>query len=167
MKKTTLRSALLLLFCLAFNTSINAQGLLYEVPMSEQVHASTLIVEGKVIAQESFWDINHHNIFTVNTIEVYKVFKGQSLTTIEVITSGGTVGLNKEVATPSLQLDKRSVGVFMLQDHSIQLDTQRAFNPIFRAISDPRNRMGKVQRKCSVSVCVKFGIKAINRKYSK
>jgi len=138
MKKSTYPTILVLLLCLIFTTTIHAQGLLYEVPMSKQVQASSQIVEGKVIAKASFWDTKHQNIYTVNTIEVYKVFKGRSLSIIDVITLGGTVGLTQEDVKPSLQLDKESIGVFMLNEHSIVLDSQKSFNTLFRPYSGPQ-----------------------------
>ena len=35
-----------------------------------------LIAEGKVIEKKSFWNNEHTMIYTANTIEVYKLFKG-------------------------------------------------------------------------------------------
>jgi len=137
MKKITYQNILAMLSCLIFATT-QAQGLLYEVPMSKQVQAASQIVEGKVIAKASFWDVKHQNIYTVNTIEIYKVFKGQRVSTINVVTQGGTVGLAQEVVKPSLQLDKESIGVFMLNEHSIRLDSERPFNTLFRAYSGPQ-----------------------------
>lgn len=52
MKKTTL-STLLLILTIVFgsNDSVYSQEMLYEVPMPQQVQASSQIVEGKVIDQ--------------------------------------------------------------------------------------------------------------------
>ena len=73
-------------FCTFFISVMQGQCNLYEISLEEQVAQSSQIVEGKVIAKQSFWDKNRQNIYTVNTIEVYKIFKGQSFETIEVIT---------------------------------------------------------------------------------
>ena len=106
-----------------------AQELIYEIPLSNQVQSSTQIIEGNVISKYSTWDENNQNIYTINTIEVYKVFKGQStLTTIEVVTPGGTVGLHAEIVTPSLQLSVGDTGVFMLENNSIILDSGQTEN---------------------------------------
>jgi hypothetical protein len=115
-----------------------AQGLLYEVPMNQQVQASSQIVEGKVVSKESFWDVNHQKIYTVNTIAVYKVFKGQTLSTINVVTQGGIVGLHIVDVNPSLRLDEGDIGVFMPYDNFIQLEAQKAFNPMFLPYSGPQ-----------------------------
>lgn len=90
------------------------------VALSTRVSNSQLIVEGKVVSQRSFWDDNRLNIYTANKIEVYKTFKGQVNTEhIEIITPGGTVGLQKEQVHPSLELRNRDVGIFMLKSNSI------------------------------------------------
>ena len=105
---------LLLMFLVLGYVNTSAQCALREIPISEQIHHSNLIVEGRIIAQESFWDIKYHNIYTVNTLEVYKVFKGESVEKVEIITRGGQVGDKLEVVTPSLKLHKNQQGVFML-----------------------------------------------------
>lgn len=122
MRKITTKHLFLPLICFLFCfTNLSAQELLYEVPLNEQIQNSSQIVEGKVLSKRSFWDANQHNIYTVNTIEVYKVFKGQTATTIEVITEGGAVGDQVEIVNPSLQLAKGDVGVFLLKNPTMEL----------------------------------------------
>src|SRR5690606_29583540 len=113
-------------FCTFFISAIQGQDYckLYEVSLEEQVAQSSQIVEGKVISKESFWDKNRQNIYTINTIEIYKVFKGQNFETIEVITEGGVVDLQAEVVTPSLNLFTEDIGMFMLQANNIQFSTE-------------------------------------------
>lgn len=123
MKKTTISTFILTFAVLiGFSSTISAQEMLYEVPLATQVQSSSQIVEGRVIAKTSYWDDAQMNIYTVNTIEVYKVFKGQSLTTtIEVITPGGTVGNNSEVVTPSLELNVGDIGTLMLHANNVTI----------------------------------------------
>ncbi|GAA4309493.1 hypothetical protein GCM10023183_26700 [Nibribacter koreensis] len=88
------------------------------VPLSleERMAAADLVLEGKVIAKKSFWDSRHENIYTVNQVEVYKVFKGTSSpSTVEVITEGGRVGMQLHVYSATLQLQTQQQGVFFLQ----------------------------------------------------
>ena len=120
MKKITcINFVLILLFNLSSFENLYAQVGLVEISLQKQIEASSLVVEGKVISKQSFWDANHHNIYTTNLIEVYKVFKGESLKTIEIITPGGTVGLNAESVSPGLKLRKGDIGVFMLHNNNI------------------------------------------------
>ena len=134
MKKTTLTNALLSICLLLITTNLTiAQELLYEVPLQTQVQSSSEIIEGKVISKASFWDDAHHNIYTINTVEVYKTFKGQTIAqTIEVITPGGTVGSESEVVTPSLTLNIGDLGVFMLHNNDVNITNgtvQNKFKP--------------------------------------
>ena len=122
MKIITLKSILLsIVFAFSCTLISQSQELLFEIPLSNQVENSSQIIEGKVISKQSFWDATQQNIYTVNTIEVYKIFKGEYLSTVEVITEGGVVGLDAEVVTPSLTLTKNDVGVFLLHNTNIQL----------------------------------------------
>lgn len=107
---------LLLFFSLIalVSLNLNAQCLMHPVLLSERVPQSSLIVEGKVINQQSFWNAQYNHIFTSNLIEVYKSFKNSAPAYIEVITQGGIVGYNKEVVEPSLELSVGDVGVFTL-----------------------------------------------------
>lgn len=85
------------------------------IPLSleKRIENATDIFEGKVIAQSSYWNKAHTQIYTVNEIVVYKVLKGTlSDTIVEIITLGGRVGDKMEMVTPSLQLHIGDVGMF-------------------------------------------------------
>ena len=86
--QTQISFVLILLFSLLPFKSILAQGVLVEIPLQKQIDQSELVVEGIVIAKELFWDSKHQNIYTKNTVEVYKVFKGKVFTQIVIITKG-------------------------------------------------------------------------------
>jgi hypothetical protein len=124
MQKITLKNRIYLTFIILLSgfTSL-AQELMFEVPLSEQITNSSQIVEGKVISKNSLWDINRQNIYTINTIEVYKSFKGQSPSTIEIITEGGVVDLMAQITSLSLDLSIGDIGTFMLHDSNIQFTT--------------------------------------------
>ena len=110
-----------------------AQGALDEISVENQIENSKLIIEGKVIAKESFWNDDYTNIFTKNTIEVYKIFKGENQGQVEIITKGGWVGNLGEEVVPSLQLKINEVGVFMLYPSKTKLlnesSSLRKYNP--------------------------------------
>lgn len=97
--------------------SFYSQAMLKEIPLERQIEASSLVVEGKVVSKESFWNAAHTNIYTVNTVEVYKVFKGEPKQTVKVITKGGVVGSMAQEVSPSLELTANDVGVFTLTGH--------------------------------------------------
>ncbi|MBL4668339.1 MAG: hypothetical protein JKY30_03655, partial [Flavobacteriales bacterium] len=132
MKKTLY---LFLITSLIFSANNSFSQALKKINLNTKVTQSQVIVEGKVISKESFWDANHYNIYTANKIEVYKVFKG-SLTTsiIEIITPGGTVGLQRDVVEPSLSLSYNETGIFMLRNNTVNYLTTNT-NPQFEPYS--------------------------------
>lgn len=65
----------------------------HEMTLAQQVAAASTVIEGRVIASRAFWNSAHTTIYTANTVQVYKVFKGDvSGPTIEILTLGGRVG---------------------------------------------------------------------------
>lgn len=116
MKNTTKRLfsiGLMLLVMLTHSIALAQDAcMMVPLPLSQRVQQSSVIVEGKVLSQESFWGIGRRNIFTRNIVEVYKVFKGTgNLSTIEVITQGGKVGDIEQVLSASLSLHVGDMGV--------------------------------------------------------
>jgi PKD repeat protein len=115
-KNTTRRLFSIGLMLIVFLTHWSAMAqdacMMVPLPMSQRVQQSTVIVEGKVLSQESFWGIGRRNIFTRNVVEVYKVFKGTgNLRTIEVITQGGQVGDIGQQLSASLELHVGDMGI--------------------------------------------------------
>lgn len=107
-------AVLLLLFALRGG----AQGL-FPVSIDEKISHSSIIVEGKVISQEGFWNARHTMIFTSNKVEVYKIFKGSLQTGyINVTTTGGTVGNRFMSASHLLTLEKNDIGVFFCRSNA-------------------------------------------------
>ena len=107
---------------MSFN-GLFAQEMLREISLKEQIDNSTLVVEGEVIAKTSFW--NNNLIYTSHTVQVYKVFKGAPVTTIEVITVGGTVDDKVLLVSSGLKLQKGNVGVFVLQESDINSPSKK------------------------------------------
>ena len=130
MKKTFL---LFLIICFSPTIKINAQVSLKETSLQDQIDTSSLVVEGKVISKKAFWG-DDGLIYTANTVEVYKVFKGELVESIEVITVGGTVGSRALISSTSLKLRENDIGVFMLYNNNVQLKSKaeskiKAFKP--------------------------------------
>ncbi len=120
--KTQVQSTLIitLLFYLVIPNSLFAQRMLKEVSLKNQIDNSSLVVEGKVISKMAFRDIDN-NIYTSNKVEIYKVFKGEPISSIEVITKGGTIGLNCQIVTHSLKLNINDMGLFTLSESDISV----------------------------------------------
>ena len=104
-------------FLVLGTNNVVSQMMLKEVSLEQQIGNSTLVVEGEVISKKSFWYNNL--IYTANTIKVYKVFKGESVATIDVITKGGMVGTDVLIVSSAPKLRANDKGVFMLQNTNI------------------------------------------------
>jgi hypothetical protein len=117
------KHSLLLICSFFFIFSLAHTQSLYPVSLEEKIANSPLIAEGKVIAQSSFWNDRHTMIYTSNTIELYKVFKGNRSiqTTIEVLTQGGTVEGNHVEASDLLTLKKDNIGIFFCFPNQVNL----------------------------------------------
>lgn len=98
-------------------TSSKAQ--LYEVPLDEKIRESSLIVEGKVCAKQSF----RHNgeVYTVNRVEVSKVLKGSldGGNGVNIITWGGDVDSVHVFWSHLLELSIEEEGLFFLHPSDI------------------------------------------------
>jgi hypothetical protein len=99
----------------AFVFSSKAFCQLTPITLGQRIDKSAFIVEGKVISKVSLWDTKHYQIYTINTISLYKLFKGSILPAkIEIITRGGTVQDRMEVVSHSLQLNVGDIGIFTI-----------------------------------------------------
>jgi hypothetical protein len=108
-----------LVFFLLSLSTLNAQ--LYKIDLDNKINKASLIVEGKVTEQHSFWNDAHTVIYTSNKVHVYKLFKGQVIQKeIEVLTLGGTVGNKCLKVSDVLQLKKDETGMFFLYENALR-----------------------------------------------
>ncbi len=129
-------AGLLLLFFIIFSHLSAQSQALYPVSIDEKIINSSLIVEGKVVSQQSFWNEQHTMIYTANKIEVYKIFKGNiNLSTIEILTVGGTVGFESMSASDLLTLEKNNVGIFFCQLNNVGLKSPITNNQLYDVYS--------------------------------
>ena len=106
--------------------------LLIKIPLEEQVSNAQLIAEGEIIAKKSYWDVGRKNIYTVNTLEVSKLYKGADATRISVVTTGGAVGLKAQIDHPSLELYKEEKGTFILEKFNLDLEGYQDNLPLYQ-----------------------------------
>ncbi|MFT5751576.1 MAG: hypothetical protein ACI86L_001078, partial [Dokdonia sp.] len=110
------------LFLLASSTLAYAQCGMIPHPMESRITESDLVIEAEVVAQEGMWNANRSMIYTVNTLKVFKVFKGNGTAQfVEVLTKGGTVGLTHDKVSIALALNIGDIGVFTLVDNAATL----------------------------------------------
>ena len=77
--------------------------------------SSSVVVNGKVLAKDGYWDNERKMIYTVHKVKVAKSFKGNISKHIYVLTEGGNVGLEGLIVKPSIDIAKNSSGYFMLK----------------------------------------------------
>src|ERR1041385_5958632 len=84
-----------------------AHAQLYKISLDEKIDKASVIAEGKVTEQHSFWNAQHTMIYTSSTLRISKVFKGRIITKeIELVTQGGSIGNRSLVVSDMLQLHK-------------------------------------------------------------
>ncbi|MEM6720789.1 MAG: matrixin family metalloprotease [Bacteroidota bacterium] len=112
------KQLLLLLFLLLSATGFSQEcgALMTPLSIQERTNEATLIIEGKVTASNSYWDVEKKNIYTVHTVTAYKNFKGQNMTTFHVVTMGGRVDDHFQLTSSAAKLRSGMVGVFFLKD---------------------------------------------------
>jgi hypothetical protein len=108
---------LLLVLVLMSKRNVHAQCGLYEVALHEKISNSSFIIEGKVIEQNFFKGNSGKNIYTINTIQVFSVFKGNLPSKVFIITAGGVFGNQREVPSSLLSLMPGQTGLFFLNKH--------------------------------------------------
>lgn len=116
--KTFLLSCLLYLFATIASYS---QCMQYDIPLAKRVGGASAIVEGKIVSQKCFPAGRNGMIYTRSTIEVYKIFKGlsaSSLNTIDIVTQGGTYQNERVSVSPAIDLSIGQTGLFFLQEHT-------------------------------------------------
>lgn len=111
---------LLAIAALVIANPLQSLSQLYKVELDEKVRHAGLIIEGRVTDKTSFWNNERTMIYTANTIEVYKVFKGAFPgKTIEVITHGGAVDNYFIEASDLLTLEKDQTGIFFCYPNTL------------------------------------------------
>tara|TARA_R110000744_G_scaffold79863_1_gene156695 strand:- start:441 stop:3740 length:3300 start_codon:yes stop_codon:yes gene_type:complete len=106
--------------------------MIVEKPIQDLLNQASLVVEGKVLSQQGYRDIEGKNIYTINQIKIFKIFKGFSLTQqISVVTQGGVIDLEMEKVSNALELEVGDMGLFILDTNLIDLGvTDNLYHPV-------------------------------------
>ncbi|MFI5128346.1 MAG: T9SS type A sorting domain-containing protein [Chitinophagales bacterium] len=167
------KNLLLIVIIIGISLQITAQAL-YPVSLDEKTSFAELIIEGKVTEQKSFWDPGHTMIYTSNTVEVYKIFKGNvNTSTVEIMTIGGSVGNKSISASDLLELSPEEMGVFFCYPNKINLRSPFSnkvlfdvwsssqgflkYNPVTLTANAPFVRIGNIDNDLYNSLMEKTG----------
>jgi hypothetical protein len=102
---------------LFFSTSqkTNAQCMMLPLPIQQRIAPSSLIVEGSVMAKECIYSINKQSIYTKYSLQISKIFKGNTtLTNIEFVDEGGTIDFEKVETSIQTEITIGTKGLFFL-----------------------------------------------------
>lgn len=95
--------------------------MLSKLSIDKRVQNSKTIIDGTVTAQHSCWNADKSMIYTVSTITVKSILKGNVPTILEIVTPGGQLDGKLLVVEPSADLNIGSNGIFMLNENTIAL----------------------------------------------
>jgi PKD repeat protein len=111
-----MKKAIPTLFLIFWSSALSlGQCVIEPFLLEKRNNMSEIVVEGRVTNKVSKWTSGKDFIYTINTVEVFKIFKGQLTSSIiEIITEGGQVDLSMIKADPSLELQIGELGVFFL-----------------------------------------------------
>jgi Matrixin len=100
---------------------------LIPLTLEDRVSSSEVIISGKIIGEESFWqDAEHRNIATACKVEVFRIFKGENVRdTLEIIIGGGKMGNKIQTVQPSPQFKLGDFAVLMCAPLPKKILTER------------------------------------------
>lgn len=113
MKKFKLLASIFFLFNMIASI-VKAQCGLYPINLDQKVNESEVILEGRVVQQKCYRGSNINKIFTLNTIEVISILKGNVPHQINIVTAGGRLNNQLEIASSLLSLNVGQLGLFFL-----------------------------------------------------
>jgi len=108
-----------LLFGFLFTFSVITKAQIRNLSISERTETSDVIVEGKIIAQNSFWDDSRNAIYTENQVEVFKSFKGYDKDTVSILSRGGIVDDQFQIVSHAIEFQLFEEGLFFCKNYFI------------------------------------------------
>jgi len=117
----TLKTTLFIILTSAF---VNLFSQEIPIPILERINQVDYIFEGVVIESNPYFIDNDRTIYTSNTIEIHKVFKGDiSCGTIELICEDGEINGVEQTSSHALNLTVGQIGVFLGKQTNKELST--------------------------------------------
>ncbi|MEM6273004.1 MAG: T9SS type A sorting domain-containing protein [Bacteroidota bacterium] len=123
---------LALIWCIAAPMVVFAQ--LVDIPMRKLSEYSMLVIEGKVLSAESFWNQSASRIYTLYDIQVIDYLKGHSGNYLRVIGAGGCVANDCQTLYPKLELASGAEGIFFLRQFG---EEDLGIPDLWRIVSGP------------------------------
>jgi hypothetical protein len=114
MKGITLISLLVIhvFLCFSQNTA--------KTSIQESIFKSDIVVEAEVFGKQSFWDLQHKNIYTTFELRIATSIKGNTEKNLKLLLMGGQVDDILQIVSTSPEIEIGDKGIFMLQKLSEQ-----------------------------------------------
>lgn len=126
----------ILVLCAFVPFTLRSQCMLAPISLEDRVINADAVIEGRVLFSLSFWNNDRSLIYTAHKLEVYRNFKGHTAPYAFVITEGGRVGNQLQVASPALELHVGDCGVFLLgKEYDLYKEGDY---PVYKAFSGPQ-----------------------------
>jgi hypothetical protein len=132
-----------------------------EEQLKQSINHAEIIVEGKIIASESFSQNESSKIYTSYTIEISKIIKGNYANrTIEIVKRGGILNDRFEISDHSIALSKGTEGLFFLNPLNNNLNNSFSIYDFTEYFSDginpPAVGQGKAYKNVEVELLQKI-----------
>jgi len=93
-----------------------AQGLVPEVSLEDRIDRAENIIEGRIIAARTVWDLEQLNLYTIYTCNLLNVVKGVGqLEPIDIVTRGGKLDDFMQLVFPSQDIPVGQTGLLFLR----------------------------------------------------
>ncbi|MCB9043786.1 MAG: gliding motility-associated C-terminal domain-containing protein [Chitinophagales bacterium] len=90
------------------------------MPLSLRAQQAELVIQASISDKKCHWSKTTTEIFTQNTLQIQKIFKGNTtLAKIDVATLGGSIGSYTEIVSPNVSWQIGDGGIFFLQKNKI------------------------------------------------
>jgi Secretion system C-terminal sorting domain len=119
------KNVFILITCLVISTNIFAQ--IIPASLTQRVKNAQTMAIGKVVEKQSYWDVDKHNIWTLNILEVRAYLKtnlNQLPSKIAIITSGGIVGYKGQHTCPSFDFQTNNEYFVFLDADNLKVDNK-------------------------------------------
>lgn len=129
-----------LILCYLMCLNLNAHhGHHHYNSLEKRVAESDLVIEGRVIQQEGHYLQDRNSIVTCSIIEIFKVFKGETVKDqVCIISLGGTIGNLSQSADVQSSLFKGMQGIFFLKKNKVfKLKEKDTSKDISNYVYDP------------------------------
>ncbi|MFN8155666.1 MAG: IPT/TIG domain-containing protein [Bacteroidia bacterium] len=126
------RFLVLLVLIFLFTSRVFAQGgcMLIPVDNSRKAASSSLIAEGEVTSVKCYQSEDKTKIYTVNTLNIFRVFKGSaSQRQIRIVTEGGQVGMNRMIVSAENSFEVGDHGLFFLMPARYGFEQDASLKP--------------------------------------